>query len=212
MSNETRTSWKSGVLPAELQRWSYNWSQYVCWSERRSQAFSERSMTTDAWPLSAGMATIEASFCSSFRALDSAEVILTGCGRAVLRIPTILVHTWSASGHSICLRPPSTAATNCGRGIFWGAGVRSWGLSTEQISQALAAVWKRGWPPNYLGVFAWWWVFHDRDIPGSIVHRDTQEVCRSSRILTALVLKFARARWDAVARLTSYLMLNTSVG
>ena len=34
----------------------------------------------------------------------------------------------------------------------------------------------------------------------SIVHRDIQEVCRSSRILTALVLKFAGARWGALGR------------
>ena len=46
----------------------------------------------------------------------------------------------------------------------------------------------------------------------SIVHRDIQEVCGSSRILTALVLKFARAWWGAVALLTSYLMPNTWVG
>jgi len=43
----------------------------------------------------------------------------------------------------------------------------------------------------------------------SIVDRDIQEVCRSSRVLTALVLKFAGARWGAVALLTSYLTLNT---
>jgi len=43
----------------------------------------------------------------------------------------------------------------------------------------------------------------------SIVDRDIQEVCGSSRIVTALVLKFARAHWGAVALLTSYLMLNT---
>ena len=43
----------------------------------------------------------------------------------------------------------------------------------------------------------------------SIVDRDIQEVCGSSRILTALVLKFAGARWGAVALLTSYLTLNT---
>jgi len=43
----------------------------------------------------------------------------------------------------------------------------------------------------------------------SIVHRDIQEVCGSSRLLTALVLKFAGARWGAVALLTSYLTLNT---
>jgi len=43
----------------------------------------------------------------------------------------------------------------------------------------------------------------------SIVDRDIQEVCGSSRILTALVLKFAEARWGAVALLTSYLTLNT---
>jgi len=43
----------------------------------------------------------------------------------------------------------------------------------------------------------------------SIVHRDIQEVCRSSRILTALVLKFAGARWGTVALLTFYLTLNT---
>ena len=36
-----------------------------------------------------------------------------------------------------------------------------------------------------------------------------QEVCRSSRILTALVLKFAGVRWGAVALLTSYPTLNT---
>ena len=46
----------------------------------------------------------------------------------------------------------------------------------------------------------------------SIVDRDIQEVCGSSRILTALVLKFAGARWGAVALLTSYLTLNTGVG
>ena len=43
----------------------------------------------------------------------------------------------------------------------------------------------------------------------SIVHRDIQEVCGSSRLLTALVLKFAGARWGVVALLTSYLTLNT---
>jgi len=43
----------------------------------------------------------------------------------------------------------------------------------------------------------------------SIVDRDIQEVCGSSRLLTALVLKFAGARWGAVALLTSYLTLNT---
>ena len=43
----------------------------------------------------------------------------------------------------------------------------------------------------------------------SIVHRDIQEVCGSSRILTALVLKFGGARWGIVDLLTSYLMLNT---
>jgi len=37
----------------------------------------------------------------------------------------------------------------------------------------------------------------------SIVDRDIQEVCGSSRILTALVLKFTGARWGAVALLTS---------
>ena len=34
----------------------------------------------------------------------------------------------------------------------------------------------------------------------SIVHRDIQEVCGSSRLLTALVLKFARARWGVLGR------------
>ena len=43
----------------------------------------------------------------------------------------------------------------------------------------------------------------------SIVHRDIQEVCENSRILTALVLKFAGVRWGTVALLTSYLTLNT---
>ena len=43
----------------------------------------------------------------------------------------------------------------------------------------------------------------------SIVDGDIQEVCRSSRILTALALKFAGARWGAVALLTSFLTLNT---
>ena len=43
----------------------------------------------------------------------------------------------------------------------------------------------------------------------SIVHRDIHEVCRISRILTAIVLKFAGAHWGAVALLTSYLTLNT---
>ena len=33
----------------------------------------------------------------------------------------------------------------------------------------------------------------------SIVDRDIQEVCGSSRILTAVMLKFAWARWGAVA-------------
>jgi len=46
----------------------------------------------------------------------------------------------------------------------------------------------------------------------SIVDRDIQEVCGSSRILTALVLKYASARWGAVALLTSYPTLNTWVG
>ena len=46
----------------------------------------------------------------------------------------------------------------------------------------------------------------------SIVHRDIQEVCGSSRLLTALVLKSAGARWGTVALLTSYLTLNNSVG
>jgi len=41
----------------------------------------------------------------------------------------------------------------------------------------------------------------------SIVHRDIQEVCGCSRLLTALVLKFAGVRWGAVALLTSYLTL-----
>ena len=45
----------------------------------------------------------------------------------------------------------------------------------------------------------------------SIVHRDIQEVCGSSRILTAPVFKFAGVCWGVVALLTSYLMLNTSV-
>ena len=43
----------------------------------------------------------------------------------------------------------------------------------------------------------------------SIVHRDIQEVCGNSRILTALVLKFAGACWGTVALLTSYMTLNT---
>ena len=43
----------------------------------------------------------------------------------------------------------------------------------------------------------------------SLVDRDIQEVCGSSRILTALVLKFAGAGWGTVALLTSDLMLNT---
>ena len=42
-----------------------------------------------------------------------------------------------------------------------------------------------------------------------IVHRDIQEVCGSSRLLTALVLKFAGAHWGAVTLLTSSLTLNT---
>jgi len=50
---------------------------------------------------------------------------------------------------------------------------------------------------------------HDKINIPSIVDRDLQEVCGSSRILTALVLKFAGVRWGAVALLTSYLMLNT---
>jgi len=45
----------------------------------------------------------------------------------------------------------------------------------------------------------------------NIVHRDIQQVCRSSRLLTALVLKFAGVRWGTVALLTSYLTLSTSV-
>jgi len=40
-----------------------------------------------------------------------------------------------------------------------------------------------------------------------IVHSDIQEVCRSSGILTALMLKFARAWWGPIALLASYLML-----
>ena len=43
----------------------------------------------------------------------------------------------------------------------------------------------------------------------SIVHRDIQEICGSRRILTAVALKFAGARWGTVALLTSYLTLNT---
>jgi len=50
---------------------------------------------------------------------------------------------------------------------------------------------------------------HDKLTFHSIVHRDIQEACESSRILTALVLKFARAQWGTVALLTSYLKLNT---
>ena len=46
----------------------------------------------------------------------------------------------------------------------------------------------------------------------SIVHRDIEEVYGSSRLLTALVLKFAGARWGAVALLTSYVMLNSEWG
>jgi len=43
------------------------------------------------------------------------------------------------------------------------------------------------------------------------VHRDIQEVCGSSRQLTALVLKFAGAHWGAVALLTSYLTLKVCI-
>jgi len=42
-----------------------------------------------------------------------------------------------------------------------------------------------------------------------IVHSDIQGVCRSSRIVTALVLKITGVQWGAFALLTSYLMLNT---
>jgi len=42
-----------------------------------------------------------------------------------------------------------------------------------------------------------------------IVHSDLQEVCGSSRIVTALVLKFAGACWGATASSTPYPMLNT---
>ena len=68
--------------------------------------------------------TIDLSFCSSFSALDSAGETFIGGGRVLLRIPTTLVHTLSASEHSINLRPPSTAATKCGMGIFRGAGAK----------------------------------------------------------------------------------------
>jgi len=44
-----------------------------------------------------------------------------------------------------------------------------------------------------------------------MVHSDIQEVCGSSRIVTALVLKFAGTHWGVTALLTSYLMLNTWV-
>ena len=47
--------------------------------------------------------------------------------------------------------------------------------------------------------------------PISIVHSSIQEVCGSSRIVTALVLKLASAQWGATALWTSYLMLNTGV-
>jgi len=43
----------------------------------------------------------------------------------------------------------------------------------------------------------------------SIVDRNIQKVCGSSRILTAVVLKFAGVHWGAVALLTSYLTPNT---
>jgi len=42
-----------------------------------------------------------------------------------------------------------------------------------------------------------------------IVQNDIQEVCESSKIVIALVLKFTGAKWGAIALLTSYLMLNT---
>jgi len=42
-----------------------------------------------------------------------------------------------------------------------------------------------------------------------IVYSDIQAVCRSSKIVTALVLKFTREQWGATALLTSYPMLNT---
>ena len=42
--------------------------------------------------------------------------------------------------------------------------------------------------------------------------RDIEEVYGSSRLLTALVLKFAGARRGAVALLTSYVMLNSEWG
>jgi len=40
-----------------------------------------------------------------------------------------------------------------------------------------------------------------------IVHSDIQEVYRSSRIVTVLVLKFTRAQGGAITLLNSYLML-----
>ena len=41
------------------------------------------------------------------------------------------------------------------------------------------------------------------------VHSDIQEECGTSRLVTALVLKFSGAQWDVIAVLTSYLILNT---
>ena len=40
------------------------------------------------------------------------------------------------------------------------------------------------------------------------MHNDIQEVCETSRLVTALALTY---RWSSMALLTSYLMLNTSV-
>ena len=43
------------------------------------------------------------------------------------------------------------------------------------------------------------------------MHSDVQEECGTSRLVTALVLKFSGVQWDIIAVLTSYLMLNTRV-
>ena len=100
---------------------------YVLVSAKRALIFPSytvQSITTVAFPLSAGMITMSSACLRLLMAFCSAGQRLEAGGLALTRQPVILVRASCASEEGTLLRPPSTAAMMSGTGIFLGAGAK----------------------------------------------------------------------------------------
>ena len=94
------------------------------------------SMTTVAFPSSAGAMTMSSASLSALMAFCSSGERLVGGGLDFARQPAILVLASCASAGRALLRPLSTAATISGTGILLGAGAKFKPLASTPVSAA----------------------------------------------------------------------------